>query len=100
MQDVESGLGFGWVAIGAIGFVVAFVLAKLGWLTDTNASKFVTWAPCAVAAFFALGIEPSTSNPLISLLGRAAVFGLIWLVVGMVFAIGVAMGMEKANRGK
>ena len=100
MSYVVEGLGLGWIAIGAAGFFLTLILAKLVLVTDANASKFATWASCGVAVVFALVTESSTSNPLISLLGRVAVFGLVWLVFGLVFAIGVGLGLEKATRGK
>lgn len=97
MAYVDEGLGLGWVAIAAVGFMIGFVLAKINVLRNENAATFCTWASTVPAGAIALFASASADSMLINMLGRLAIFAILWFVFGIVFTIGVAMGIEKAK---
>ncbi|HEY9279512.1 MAG TPA: hypothetical protein VIP51_05500 [Eoetvoesiella sp.] len=97
MNPADEGLGLGWIAITFCGFIVGYVLAKIKVLSDRNSGQFCTWASAIIAAVFAFGGELSTLS-FIQIGGRIAIFVIIWFFFGIVFTLGIAMGMEKAEK--
>ena len=93
----DTGLGLGWITIGFLGFAIGIVLAKIKILNDNNSAAFCTWASTIPAAVLALSADSSTDSGAINFLGRLAIFGIVWLVFGLVFSFGVAMGMDKSK---
>lgn len=81
----------------AAGFVLALVLRALRLLRSEAAQMgFITWGSGLLAAVVALASGPSSSPGLvIEILGRVAIFFLVWIAAGIVFAVGVAAAVEK-----
>ena len=88
------------VGIVIAGFCIGFVLTKLKLVTSSNIAQFATWSSCLVAAAAALASDSPTSGGLISLFGRLAIFAIVWLSFGLVFTIGLTMGLEKADKSE
>lgn len=92
--------GFGWLLIVAAGFLVGYVLAKIRVLRESNASWFANGAAlfvAALAAFFADGPSPADWR---TIAGKVAIFAIVWVVVGLVFTVGLAWGFEKGSKNK
>ena len=85
----DEGLGLGWIAIGLLGFAVGYLVPKVKPLTDAQTVKLGTWVPSIVAAVVAFRPDPAIDNGLIGIAGRAAIFGLVWLYFGVIFAFGL-----------
>lgn len=99
LHPYEDSGGFAWLAIGGVGFVAGYVLAKAKVLTNSNSGTFVTWASGISAALVALAVDtPTSAGALLSAGGRLGIFAIVWFVLGIVFAIGVSMGVEKASK--
>lgn len=99
MSVPEEGLGLGWVAIVFSGFAVGYILSRIKWLSDRNTTTFCTWASAVFAGAIAFGDGLGDAS-LITIGGKIALFALIWLVFGLIFTLGVAMGIEKAAESK
>ena len=93
----DEGLGLGWIAIGLLGFAVGYLVPKVKPLTDAQTLKLGTWVPSIVAAVVAFRPDPAIDNGLIGIAGRAAIFGLVWLYFGVIFAFGLGLGSEKSK---
>jgi len=93
----DEGTGLGWIAIILGGFVIGFILAKLKVLTEENKVNFAAWVSGIVAAVMALGGDLG-SVTLKDIAGRLALFFLLWFFLGIVFALGVLMGVDKATK--
>lgn len=93
---LDDGLGLGWIAVGAVGFAFGFVLAKLR--AHSNIIKLCSAVSTLVAGAAALLADTSTGSSAVEVLGRLAVFAVVWLMFGIVFTIGAAMGAESGAR--
>lgn len=95
MNGVDE--GFYGAALVAIGAVVGFVLAKLGIATSENADKVSMWISGVVAGVMALGADVSNTGLLLEVFGRAAIFGLVYIFMGIVFTFSLMIGIEKVE---
>lgn len=90
-------IGIGaWIVFAIAGFPLGFVLRKLRLLRDDNAVSVIGWCAAIPAGIFAVGVDGSPSL-IIDILGRVAVFGLVWFIVGLMLGIGLLMGAEAAG---
>jgi len=97
MDDPYESSGFGWIALIGLGFAIGFALSKLNVLTENNATPFCTWTSMVAASLvaFADGLGDGT---FVTITGKLALLVILWFVFGLVFTLGVAMGMEKASK--
>ena len=98
MNPADSDSGGAWVIMVAASFAVGFVLAKMKALNEANSTQFCTWTSGIVAALVALAADSPTAGAVASVFGRLGIFAIVWLVFGLVFTIGVSMGIEKAGK--
>lgn len=96
MWITDDAFGLLWIAVA--GFIVGFVLAKLKVVTDNNVARFANWAACLVAALAASLADTTASGPLLSMVGRLAIFGIVWFAFSVIFMVGVSLGLEKATK--
>ena len=90
--------GFGLLWIGVAGFVIGLILAKMKVVTESNLARFATWTSCAVAAIAALAADTPAASGLSSLFGRLGIFAIVSFVFGLIFTLGLALGLEKTDK--
>jgi hypothetical protein len=98
VYTAEGGGGLIWV--GVAGFGIGYVLAKLKVVTESNVSPFATWSSCAFAVVIAYLADSSTASDFAMIAGKIAIFGIVWFVFGIIFTLGLMLGLEKANKSK
>ncbi|WP_213778531.1 hypothetical protein [Caballeronia sp. dw_276] len=98
MNVYEAPGGGGLIVFAIAGFGIGYVLTKLKIINDGNVTKFATWSSCAFAAVVAFFSGGDNAGPMASLVGKLAVFGIVWFVCGLIFTVGLAFGVEKANK--
>lgn len=96
MAPSDNDSGITWVILVAASFGIGFALAKMKMVNYTNATRFCTWVSGVVAALVALAADSGNGGA--SELGRLGIFVVVWLAFGLVFTMGVLMGIEKANK--
>lgn len=97
MNPADEGLGLPWIAIGAIGFAVGFILAKMKIVHDGNVAPFCSWSSGLFAAVVALAADTSPGIAA-NVFGRLGIFAIVWIAIGCVFTVGVLMGVEKSQK--
>lgn len=90
----------GMLWIGVAGFAIGFSLGKLKIATEQNSGTLATWLSGVGAGIVALAADTSTGNTLIEGAGRLAIFGIVWVMLGIVFTFGFLLGVEKAAGDK
>jgi hypothetical protein len=91
-DDSLGGGGLVWV--GAIGVAIGFVAAKMG-VSERSKARVCAAISFIFASVFALSASTPSSNGLVvELLGRGAIFGIVWFVFSILFTLGFSAGLS------
>ncbi len=97
MRGRYEEFGTGWLlVVGATGFALAFLLAKMKVLNNENVTKFTGVASGLLAAVMALSAD-GVADGFTGWMGRAAIFALVWFAAGLVLTFGAMIGLDKAE---